>query len=335
LGILGNFVIINLLSTAYTNLDFITSLLLFFTVFITLQNFKALLEGSHRNKKVLWLGWSSFAVIGGVLFTIGDFNSYRQLSFGLTIFLWQLILALNLEKQSVGASNQSNFLEKFTLQLGGKSPVYLAFIKNNKTRTLFLIQTAMKVFFTYFILQVAQKGTFGSGFDFVWMLYLCPLIVFTYYANNLFGFYREIWLNTHLKTPKNVYKVFAQLITIPILIDFIITVAVAEIAGIMNDELLIFYAITTVALFFNGLFFSIYRPLLVEQAITFSRMSGNTNGWATLSSFMIIGITTYAVKYPIALALWLFLLAGTIWAIHNHIHKDNRLMYGLYRKLFS
>ena len=173
-------------------------------------------------------------------------------------------------------------------------------------------------------------------FEFLNKAYVAPLILFTYVANNIWGFFPALWVNSTLGKQSDTYRIYFQLIAMPLILDLIITLSVMLYLGNLDAELLTFYALSTVSLVVNGLVFSLYKAFYVQSSFNFGQMKNNVNGWSIFTAAVLLGLTTLALKTVLTtLLLGVGLIAGTWYILNKVLPNDTNNTYTLYGQLFT
>ena len=327
------FCLIDALSKTYTHAHLANSLLLFGNTVVYVQLVKAFIEATHRNRLLLLSAW---AVLTGtvVALTVHQLPSDYLLMSGLGLcLLSQLTVLFHADGLVVEATNISLFTGNLSLfrQL---SPVYAAFLNNPKSRSAFLFGLALKALFLLFA-GMSQFGQIPMN-AFLETVYVAPLILFTYVANNLWGFFPALWVNSTLGKRADTYRIYFQLIALPIVLDLLVTLGVMLYLGKVDAQLLTFYALSTIALSVNGLIFSLRKAFYVQSGLNFGQMKNNVNGWSMFTAALLLGLTILALKTVLTtLLLGVALIAGSWYILTKILPNDTDITHTLHDQLFT
>ncbi|AQG78097.1 hypothetical protein [Spirosoma montaniterrae] len=332
-GTVMAFCLIDALSKTYTHAHLANSVLLFGNTLAFVQIAKAFVENVHRKRFLLLIAWAilSSAVVILVVYKLPD--DYLLMS-GLTFCLASQFTVLAYADRSVAETNNSPvFVSSFSLfrQL---SPVYVAFLNSPKSRNAFLFGLGLKAMF----LSFAGIFTFDQlpMSSFLEALYVAPLILFTYVANNIWGFFPVLWVNSTLGKRSDNYRIYFQLIALPLLLDLLTTLGIMLYLGKVDSELLVFYALTTIVLSINGLVFSLYKAFYVQSSFNFGQMKNNVNGWSVFTASVLLGLTMLALKTLMTTFIFGLCLIVIFWYILSKVlPSDTQNTYTLYRQLFT
>ena len=333
LGTVVAFCLINALSKTYTHAHLTNSLLLFGNTVVFVQLIKAFVEATHRNRLLLLSAWVVLTSIVVALVSYQLPDDYLLMGgLGLCL-LGQLAALFYADRSVVEAVNSPLFMGNLSLfrQL---SPVYAAFLNNPKSRSAFLFGLALKALFLSFA-GMSKFGQFPMN-AFLETVYVAPLILFTYVANNIWGFFPALWVNSTLGKRSESYRTYFQLIALPIGLDLLVTLSVMLYLDKLDAELLIFYTLSSVALTINGLVFSLYKAFYVQSSLNFGQMKNNVNGWSMLTAALLLGLTILALKTVLTtLLLAVGLIAGSWYILNKILPNDTDNTHTLYNQLFT
>ncbi|GAB3927389.1 hypothetical protein GCM10028804_32460 [Larkinella terrae] len=322
--------ILNVFSNTYTNLHLVCSLLLLGNVMVFVQLVKAFLESAHRKQVLFLISWLLLSLTIGFLVWHWRLQN-TTLSGALTLGLVSQCTLLYFVDR---ATEEQKDTMSSVLRISILSPVYTAFINNAKARKAFAFGVLMKAIF----LSLTGK-TLTSEFlmtNLVFMLYVSPLILFTYVANNSWGFFPALWINRALGKRSEIYRMYLQLIALPLLIDLIVTIGVLIFLRRLNLEFALFYLIITLLLILNGLIFSLYKAFFVHNSLNFGQVKNNVNGWSILSAFILIILTALALKTVVTTLLLCFGLSAVVWYLFGRfLPGDKDLIYKTYESVFK
>lgn len=331
-GIVAAFLLIDALSKTYTTTHLVTSLLLLGNTIVFVQLVKAFIEFRHRHGLLLVVVGLALAgiVVAAMLYRLP--NSGLLISTLGICLPGQLALLFYADQSASAPIDSPVFVAKLSL-FNRLSPVYAAFLNNPKSRTAFGFGLLLKALFLFFMGQPFTKAS-PMG-EVISIIYVAPVILFTYVANNIWGFFPALWVNTTLGKRSDTYRIYFQLLSLPLLLDVLVTFGTCLYLGIVDAKLVAFYIFSTVALALNGLVFSLYKAFYVQNSFNFSQMKNNVNGWSTFSAMLLIGLMFLAIKTVwSAVLLGVALLAGGWYILIQLLpnHTDNRHI--LYRQLF-
>lgn len=333
LGTVIAFSLIDALSNTYTHVHLANSLLLFGNTVVFVQLIKAFVEATHRNRLLLLSAW---AVLSGIVvaLTIYQLPGAYRLMGGLGLCLpGHLTVLFYADRSMIEAVNAP--ILRGNLSLFKKvSPVYAAFLNNPKSRSAFLFGLVVKTG----VLLLAAMTKFGQFpmNAFLETIYLAPLILFTYIANNIWGFFPALWVNSTLGKRSDSYCIYFQLIALPIGLDLLVTLGVMLYLGKVDAQLLSFYMLSTVALAVNGLVFSLYKAFYVQNSLNFGQMKNNVNGWSMLTAALLLGLIMLALKTVLTtLLLGVALMAGARYILTKVLPSDTDNTHTLYGQLFT
>lgn len=327
LAFVGSLILIDVVSKVYTSLDLLKSLLFFFNTYLFLYLFKTFIEENHRLKSIKWL-WLAF-IVAFVLVLI-KFDSLWVLAFFALGFLFQAFCSILLEKNIVGTS-ANRFSYNFITN-SAVPAIYWAFIKNPKSRSGYFTQLTLKTAFTIFTTTNPMfKGIFFG--EFVWLLYISPLVIFNYMANNVWGFFPTIWLNTAVNKSTSTFEKYLQILAIPILIDCILTLIILLFFHKLDLNLILFYFSTTILLLTNGLLFTYYKPLVIDSGVSFTEMKSKVSGWSILLSMTIVIVLSALKNFIWVLFPVLIIAIILFYYIQKEIRQKHHLRYTIFSVL--
>ena len=325
--------LIDTLSKTYTHIHLANSLLLLGNTFVFVQLVKAFVESTHRNRFLLIITWLMLTgvVVALMMYQLPDSG---LLTGGLGFCLLSQFILLAYADRSITESINSSIFRSNLSLFRQLSPVYAAFLNNPKSRSAFGLGILLKIgFLSCTGLPFMKSFPMSTFFE---MSYVAPLILFTYVANNTWGFYPALWVNSTLGKRSNSYRIYFQLLALPILLDLIATIGVMLYLGKVDAELLTFYALSTIALSINGLIFSLYKAFYVQSSFNFGQMKNNVNAWSILTAAVLLGLTMLAQKTVLTTLLFGIILLTGIWYLLRKVlsnHADNT--HTLYEQLFT
>ena len=308
----------------------ITFLLLELSALITAQLLRRLVQyGLDYRKKSLGnalfvISWVIPALLM-VNYTF-SFQYIRILSLFLPLYLFtigyflELTILENRKSQMAGGTKNSN--------------LYLKLLINNpKARLILFFGIGFKSF-----LLVADFYTFRSKgkhmFDgqLVYWIFASPLLLFTYVFNNVWGFWKEIWLNYELRTGsyKEMTHFVSRLLVLPVLVDALITLPLLLLTWDLSRFILLFYVVSLLFLIAFSFLWSLLFPMSV---ITSFQMRGNSSFVSSMVSMVaVVFLSLLKLNYwfYILIPFYLFL---SYMAYHYSQDFYRGKKYNLYNKL--
>ncbi|MGM9507955.1 hypothetical protein ACS5NO_09515 [Larkinella sp. GY13] len=323
------FVILNAFSKTYTNTHLMSSLLLLGNAVVFVQLLKAFLESTHRRQAVFLLSWGMLSVLIGFSAWHWRFDPTGLLLVVSVAFASQTILLFLVDRAAVARTESTVLLVKTNYL----SPVYTAFINNAQTRKAFAFGILMKALLLLFSSKMSASDF--SMADFLLLLYVSPMILFNYVANNSWGFFPALWINGALGKRSEVYLIYFQLLIIPVLIDLIATVSVLAFLNLLSGHLLSFYLISTVCFSLNGLLFSQYKAFRVHNSLSFGQAKSNVSGWSIFINFLLLIGIGLALKTAVTtFALCLGLVVAVVYVFRSVLPRDRNAIHRIYKSVF-
>lgn len=198
-----------------------------------------------------------------------------------------------------------------------KTNLMLKLLFNNpKVKLPLLIGFSVKtglLLLDFFLFRKNGEHLFNG--QFVYWLFVPPLIYFTYVFNNIWAFWFNLWLNLQLRIGD--YKAMiiqAFFLMLPLLIiDAAITLPILLLSWDDTTFILTFYFTTT----FSMLLFSFLWSLITSKKIaTTFQINGSTSTWGVMVSmgsvFLLSTISKFQWAY-VFVPLFLILSAAGLW----------------------
>lgn len=323
------FVILNASSKTYTNAHLVSSLLLLGNAVVFVQLLKAFLESTHRRQAVFLLSWGMLSGLMGFFAWHWRFDPTGLLLVLSIALASQSILLYGVDRAALARTESTVLLVKTNYL----SPVYTAFINNAQARKAFVFGILMKVLFLLFSGKMLNSD-FSSA-DFLLLLYVSPMILFNYVANNGWGFFPALWINGSLGSRSEMYLIYFQLFIIPVLIDLIVTISVLAFLNLLSGHLLSFYLISTACFSLNGLLFSQYKAFRVHNSLSFGQVKSNVSGWSIFINFLLLIGISLALKTGVTtfvLCLGLVLAVGYVF--RSILPRDRNAIHRIYKSVF-
>ncbi len=204
-------------------------------------------------------------------------------------FIQELSLKESRSRKIRGTSFKSNLMLKLLFN-------------NRKVRLPLVIAFTLKTAFLLIDFVVFRKnGGHLFGGQFVYWLFVCPLIYFTYVYNNVWAFWFNLWLNLQLRIGD--YKVMIKqafyLMLLPLILDIATTLPVLLLSWDDTLFILTFYFTSTLSLFLLSFLWSLITPKKITSTFQFK---GSTSGWAVTATMVNVFVLS-----TISLSLWAYL----------------------------
>ncbi len=325
IGTFATFIIVDICSKTYTTLDLALSILFLMNVKVAVYILKTIIEEVHA---VSFLKWIWVVLLAGfiAILVFDKLASWPSLLALIFTFATQILLSISFEKHYIGLSgskNSSSFLNNT-----GLPAIYLTFLKSSKSRKGYLTGLVIKVLLLVVIINFDTGKIVSSSF--ILVLYLAPTTIFSYFGNNLWGFYSEIWASTIISKPADTVKRFFQLMALPLVIDFVLVLLILLIGGKLAQPIIVFYFTATAMLLLNGYIFSHQKPIVVAEGISFSQMKPKVNGWSSFLSLFLVSFA-YLFRDYFWISITLIVITGLIfYSIYKEFRADKKLNYEIF-----
>lgn len=261
-------------------------------------------------------------LLAGVYYiSIFFFNTYDMISqLGLIILLLLLIGFLQesfIQTRKAREVQSINRLSNISLKL---------LWNNKKVRLPLLVGFGFKILFVlgYFFLYQTEKTHIIDKSPMIW-LFVSPLVIYTYVFHNVWGFWKDLWMTTELRIsgygPKT--KQVFQLISIPLIIDLMITLPLLFIAKENLEFIILYYITTSLFLLAQSFLWSLITPRKITASF---QIRGSVSPWAVIISMLSIFILA-AVKnsqWFYFLIPILILLAAIAYGLSLYLYKDKK-----------
>lgn len=249
----------------------------------------------------------------GLLTIISFFITALLLKIDLLILLITLMMVLTLigyfQESLIESTSQREIKSK-----SGKLNLTIKLLLNNKKARLPLI---IGLLFKSFILLTdlflfRAKGEHLFEGQIVFWLFASPLIVFTYVFNNIWGFWKNIWLNVNTRVGR--YKPLIwlglRLMLLPLIIDMVITIPIILLSWDDTRFILIFYFTTSVYLIMLSFLWSLITP---RKIVTIFQMKGSTSPLSIIAAMGgVLLLTTIRINYWFYIFIPLFVIIGFV-----------------------
>ncbi len=220
----------------------------------------------------------------------------RVLSFFVPVYLF-----------AIGYLLELTILENSKSQIAGGAwtgNLYLKLLVNNpKARLILMVGILFKVFLLsgdYMMFNNKGKHMFDG--QLVYWIFASPLILFTYVFNNVWGYWKSIWLNFELRTGsyKEMTQFVARLLVIPLLLDAAITLPVLLMSWNLAQFVVIFYIVSLLCLISCSFLWSLLFPISIRNTF---QMRGTSSFVSSLVSMVaVISLSLLKLNY------WFYIL---------------------------
>ncbi len=284
-----------------------TFLYLGVSAMISAQLFRRIIQyGIDFRKKSIAYGLISIALM--LLVTVATFHSYfypylKVLGLTIPLFLFatgyllELTVIESRRNQLSGVKGINNFYLKL-------------FINNPKARLILLVGILFKLFLLsgdYMMFKGKGKHMFDG--QFVYWLFASPLILFTYVFNNVWGFWRSVWLNCELRVGsyKMMIQFVAKLLVIPLFIDVIITIPLLLMTWDNVQFILLFYVFAMIFLVSFSFLWSILFPISIRTTFQMRGSSSFVSTSASMIAVVLLAMLKLNYWFYILIPFYLFL----------------------------
>jgi len=253
-----------------------------------------------------------FHVIGALAIVCFIFTLFTNSS------CWALqVISISAVVLIVGFFQESSILSRRSGEIkskSGKVNIYLKLLLNNKKVRLPLIVAlllkSLILVADFFLFK--KKGIHFLDGQIVFWLFASPLILFTYVFNNVWGFWKNLWLNMELKVGdyKPMTSQILRLILFPFIIDLLITVPILFFSWTDYKFILLFYFTTAGYLIMLSFLWSLILPVKINSTF---QMKGSTSPWSIIASMGgVLLLTTIKINHWFYILIPLFFIIGGI-----------------------
>jgi hypothetical protein len=209
--------------------------------------------------------------------------------------------------------------------------LYLKLIVNNpKARLILIVGILFKLFLlTGDYMMFRSKGKHMFDGQLVYWMFASPLLLFTYVFNNVWGFWKSVWLNFELRTGtyQEMAHFIARLLVVPVLIDAALTLPLLLLTWEQTRFIILFYVVSLVFLCSFSSLWSLLFPMSVRSTF---QMRGSSSFISSLVS-MVAVITLSLLKlshwFYILIPFYLFLsFMAYKFAVNLYIEKKYNLV---------
>ncbi|MBJ6116731.1 hypothetical protein JAO76_00910 [Pontibacter sp. BT310] len=338
-----NFVLVNflfllfILSPSYTFMYLLQSIIVLLTAHVTKRSLQVLVE---RKMRWLHLNFISAAVLAAAFVAL-----QARLPMYIPANGW---MELVVHLASLGAFLGANyFLELAAMEPKRKVVNYShnkhrslswRLFKNSKqARQLLLFGIALKL-----IILAADAAVFtAKGIHIydknltIW-IFFGPAIIYSYVFNNVWGFYKNLWLTVERTSgsAKDFFKASLIPLRVPLLID---AALLAAYIAFFNHEdavfLVLMYAASVLVLTPLGILASFVSPKVVKGSMM--SFSAKTSYLYNMLSLLLVGLLLLPLLHPLLYILYPVLIAVAVFAMIAVLRESRRYKYELFGKLFK
>ncbi|MFT2007977.1 hypothetical protein ACMA1I_04820 [Pontibacter sp. 13R65] len=336
--VLLNFLIILfLMSPDYTLTHFLQSILVLFTAHVTRRSLQIFIE-----RKVKWLSsaFGSAAVMAGAFVALQVKAPMFEAASSV------MMLAVHLA--AVAAFLASNYLlEQAAFEPkrrvvnyshnARRSLSWRLFNNHKMAKQLLLFGLGFKVLMLGVDATVFMaKGVHMFDKNLSLWLFVGPLVIYTYVFNNVWGFYRNLWLTTERTTSD--YKAFLKIslmpLRLPLLIDAALVVAYVV---FFNQEqstfILLMYIASVLVLTPIGIIGSFTSPKPVKGGVL--SFSAKTSYLYSFVAVFLIGLLFLPLLHPILYLVYPVVIGMSLFAMVAVVREYPKYKYRLFETLYK
>lgn len=338
-----NFVLVNflfllfILSPDYTLLYLLQSIMVLLTAHITKRSLQVMVE---RKMRWLHLNFISAAVLG---------SAFVALQVKLPMFVpatgW---MELFVHLSSLGAFLGANyFLELAAMEPKRKVVNYShskhrslgwRLFKNSKqARQLLLFGLALKLIILGADAAVyTAKGIHIYDKNLTIWIFFGPAIIYSYVFNNVWGFYKNLWLTVERTSGSS--KDFLKASLIPLRVPLLIDAAMLALyVALFNHEdamfMLVMYIGSVLVLTPLGIIASFVSPKVVKGSMM--SFSAKTSYLYNMLSLLLVGLLLLPLLHPLLYMLYPVLIAVAVFAMVAVLKENRKYKHQLFGKLFK
>ncbi len=232
----------------------------------------------------------------------------------------------------------NNFrIEKIGVRNYSNKKVFRWFINifqnNQQLRTVLIISLIVKVLMVFINGWKSFKGIpllpiqlYGI------ILFLSPLILFTYIFNNLFGYLRSLWLTHTLigSSFTKIVKSYTSILILPLFLDFLISLILLYSLNLLNYSTVLVWFNITIFMIPFGIYSSFIFPQKINNIIS---IKSNTNVVSIIVSLVVsVSIILLTFYNPILATISTIAVSTSLFYLGNKIIKNKD--FKVYSKLF-
>ncbi|TXK50535.1 hypothetical protein FVR03_04965 [Pontibacter qinzhouensis] len=336
--VLLNFLIILfLMSPDYTLTHFLQSILVFFTAHITRRSLQLFIE-----RKIKWLSrhFASSAVMAGAFVAL----QVKAPMFEPASSAIMLVVHL----AAVAAFLASNYLlEQAAFEPKRKVVNYShnarrslgwrLFNNHKMARQLLLFGLGFKILMLGVdAIVFMAKGVHMFDKNPSFWLFAGPLVIYTYVFNNVWGFYKNLWLTTERTTSD--YKAFLKISLLPLRLPLLLDAAlVVAYVVFFNQEkstfILLMYLASVLVLTPIGIIASFTSPKTVKGGIL--SFSAKTSYLYSMLAVVLIGLLFLPLLHPLLYLIYPIVIGMSLFAMVAVMREYPAYKYRLFETLYK
>ncbi|RAU82551.1 hypothetical protein [Pontibacter arcticus] len=327
-----------LMSPEYTFIYFLQSILVLLTAHVTLRSLQVFVE-----RKVHWTSrhFSTAAVMAAVFVAL----QAQQPMFRPDTEDWLLLIAHLVALGFFIASNY--FLELAAAEPRKRTVTYSQdsrrslgwrLFKNHKlAKQMLVFGLVFKGFFLAIdAFSVTQKGSHIFDYAVTLWLFVGPIVIYSYVFNNIWGFYRNLWLTVERTSGSIKAFVKASLLPLwmPLLLDVILTLLYTAFFNHEHAAFIVSLYVSAVLILTPfGIIASIISPKAVKGGVfSFDAKASYLYNFIAIALF---GMLFLPLLHPVLYLMYPLLLAGTYFAFFAVMKEYPVYKYKLFETLFK
>lgn len=275
----------------------------------------------NLSKKGYLLAFVTLATIIGLASLIVSFN--KSMLYAIIVLPFLLFaIGYTIEKEILTTKVKTSKVAKREMN------IFLKLLINcPNLRAPLLMSTLFKTLMLFNFGMSASRGDKGA------LIFTCvfatPIFLFANIFNNIWGFWKGVWINYELRTGSyiDMVKFNLRLIAIPLLIDLIISIPF--LVYLTDDYLFIalFYTTALITVVSSSFLWSVLFPIATQPIKAF-QMKSNTSQWASFISLIAVLILSSIHYYKWAYLLIPIYLGGSLVAylLAKDYYKDKKYL---------
>jgi len=338
-----NFILVNflfllfILAPAYTFLHLLQSIMVLLTAHVTKRSLQVMVE---RKMRWLSINFMSAVVLGAAFVAL----QVRLPMYTPSVSWFELVVHL----ASLGAFLIANyFLELAAFEPKRKVVNYShnkhrslswRLFKNSKhPKQLLLFGLGLKLIILGADAALyTAKGIHIYEKNLTIWIFFGPAIIYSYVFNNIWGFYKNLWLTVE-RTGGSI-KDFLRSSLIPLRVPLLIDAAILAIyVAFFNHEdalfMLLMYIGTVLVLTPLGIVASFVSPKVVKGSIM--SFSAKTSYLYNMLSILLVGLLLLPLIHPILFSIYPILIGIVVFAMVAVLKENRKYKHELFGKLFK
>jgi hypothetical protein len=167
-------------------------------------------------------------------------------------------------------------------------------------------------------------------------LFVGPLVIYTYVFNNVWGFYKSLWLTTERATGN--YKEFLKASLLPLRLPLLIDAAIVLLyVALFNHKqatfILLMYVAAVLVLTPIGIIASFTSPKMVKGGIL--SFSAKTSYLYSFISILLLGLLFLPLLHPILYLVYPLVIGLTLFAMVAVLKEYKQYKYKLFETLYK